>query len=159
MALPGGLVNAHVIPLNECSLMNKRDGDRARAETSAAAPRLKFGLLVAFTLFGAWIGYAQAGRISDGPTQSRWIAQGAFWGSLLCGIGGAFLALCISRFKIRLTFLLEFIVVAALISMFMSNLLYWNNVSRERSIRMEKMVEELEAQLKLESNGTPNPTR
>ena len=130
--------------------MIDRDDQFGRTGTAASPPRTRFGFLIAFTLFGAWVGYAQSGRISDGPTQSRWIAQGAFWGSLLCGSGVAFMTLCIYRLKVSIALLLEITAVAALVLMFASNLLYWNNVSRERRIQLEKHVEELEAQLKLE---------
>ena len=60
------------------------------------------------------------------------------------------MTLCIYRLKVSIALLLEITAVAALVLMFASNLLYWNNVSRERRIQLEKHVEELEAQLKLE---------
>ena len=60
------------------------------------------------------------------------------------------MTLCIYRLNFSIALLLEITAVAALVLMFASNLLYWNNVSRERRIQLEKHVEELEAQLKLE---------
>ena len=132
-------MNADVMRLKT---LKRMAGEQQGHEKQAS---VKTGVLIAVTLFGAWIGNAQAGRVSDYSTQSRWIAQGAFWGALIFAAFGTVVSCLLCRFRIRLAFALELIVVAALVSMFLSNLLYWNRISHERSLRMQKLIEQVEA--------------
>lgn len=122
-------------------------------------PQVKAGVLVALTLFGALIGYVQSGWISDLPTQRRWIAQGVFWGSSIFAVGGIIVALCIERFKIRLSLAFELFLVAALILMFLSNLKYWNRVSHQRGIRIRQEFQQIIDRVETESTSVPSVTR
>ena len=108
------------------------------------APPARAGVVFALMLLGAWIGYAQAGRISDTPTQSLWIAQGVFYGSVLFATFSAFFVLCFAQFRVRLSFILELVVVTAFLSLFYVSLIRCNSDSQERAARMQQIQQEFE---------------
>ena len=133
--------NLDVIRLNQVLGMS----DRNPKTNTQSSSDLKTGALLAMTVIGAFAGYALSGEISDGPAQSKMIAQGAFWGALVGALTGVLVSFPISGFKIRLSSLLELVLVAALVSMLLSNLLHWNSVLKKRQERNLAIEEEIRA--------------
>ena len=77
-----------------------------------------FGWIILATLTAAATGFVIEPIISSDPADLYWAYEHVFWASLIAALVSGSIALIVFRYRFRIPFLIEILIVAALISSF-----------------------------------------